>query len=155
MLARSFRSAGLITLVVFAMSACASTTPTPSRELPASARIPSLSPMSRVLDAERIHRSSAQTAWDAIRLLVPSYRFQSARGALLQNFGGSDLGSIHSPIRLVIDGHLTGDLDALRAIPARDVIAIHVLNATDAGMYVGPGSAGAIVVQTRNALRQR
>jgi hypothetical protein len=154
MLARSFRSRGLAAFTSLAIAGCASAVSLPSHEPVALARVPSLTPTSRVLDAERIRRSGAQTAWEAIRLLVPSYRFQSARISSLRTFSAPNTRDFASSIRLMIDGHQIGDLDALHSIPAREIIAIHVLSATEAATYFGPGSSGgAIIVQTRFGLR--
>jgi hypothetical protein len=154
MLARSFHSRGVAALATLAMAACASTASPRSQEYVAQSRLPYLTPTSRVLDAERIQRSGAHTAWDAIRLLVPGYRLQSARVSSLRMFGAPDVRRIESSIRLVIDGHQIRDLDALQTIPAQEVVAIHLLNATEAATYFGPGSSGgAIVVQTRTSLR--
>lgn len=152
MLARSFRSRAFA-LSTLALAGCASTTPAMSNEYARVSRVQPLTPTSRVLDADRIHRSGATTAWDAIRLLLPSYRMQSARGAPPQPLGMRDL---EATTRLMIDGHLIRDLDALQAIPAAEVIAIHLLSATEAGIYFGPGSSsGAIIVQTRTGMRPR
>jgi hypothetical protein len=154
MLARSFRSRGVAALATLAMAACASTASPRSQEYVARSRLPYLTPASRVLDAERIRRSGAHTAWDAIRLLAPRYRLQSARITSLRMSGAPDVRRIESSIGLVIDGHQIRDLDALHGIPAQEVVAIHLLSATEAATYFGPGSSGgAIVVQTRTSLR--
>jgi hypothetical protein len=152
MLGRSVRSRGFA-LTTLAMAACASAASPLSHEHIALSGVPPLTPTSRVLDADHIRRSEAQTAWDAIRLLVPGYRFQSAHGSPLR-LVRPDMRSAEPPVRLVIDRHHIRDLDALRAIPAQDIVAIHLLSAMDAAMYFGPGSGGgAIVVQTRMSTR--
>jgi hypothetical protein len=156
MLARSFRPRAVAIVGTLAITACASSTPPGAREYVAVARVPSLTPTSRVLDAERIRRSGAQTAWDAIRMLVPSYRFRPSRGLALRMFGPPGARPHDPSIRLVIDGHRIADPDALKAIPAEEIIAIHLLNETEAATYLGPsGEGGAIVVQTRFALRRQ
>ena len=156
MLARSFRSCASGALATLALAACASTTPSMSNEYAIVSRVAPLTPTSRVLDAERIHRSGATTAWDAIRLLVPTYRMWAARTTSLRMFSPTDAAHFEASTRLMIDGHQIRDLDALQAIPAEEVIAIHLLSATEAGVYFGPGSGGgAIVVQTRTMLRYR
>ena len=150
MLARSFRSRAFA-LATLALAGCASATPSTSTEYRRVSRVQPLTPTSRVLDADRIYRSGATTAWDAIRLLLPSYRMQSERGAPPRA-----LSDLEATTRLVIDGHLIRDLEALQAIPAAEVIAIHLLSATEAGIYFGPGSSsGAIIVQTRTGMRPR
>jgi hypothetical protein len=155
MLASLFRSRGGTALATLAVAACASTGTPPSQESVTRPRVPSLTPTSRVIDADRIQRSGAQTAWDAVRLLVPSYRFQPNRGSALGMLAIPGARHVDSSVRLVIDGHRLADLDALRAIPAREILAIHVLSATEASIHLGPvSSSGAIVVQTRAALRQ-
>jgi hypothetical protein len=155
--ARSFRSCGVAALVTLAMAACASTAvPRSNDDYAALSRVPSLTPTSRVFDAERIRRSGAQTAWDAVRLLVPRHRLQSSRGPSLRTFDARDVRYFESSIRLIIDGHQVRDTDALRAIPAREIVAIHVLSETEAVTYFGPGSGGgAIVVHTKTSFRQR
>jgi hypothetical protein len=156
MLARSFRSRGVGALAALALAACASAAGPVSNEYVAVSRVQPLTPTSRVIDAERIRRSGAQTAWDAIRLLVPSYRFQSARGSSLRMLGASSARDFEPSIQLAIDGHQIRDLDALHAIPAQDIVAIHLLNAPEAAIYFGPGSGGgAIVIQTRTSLGSR
>ena len=153
MLAQSFPSRGVAVLATFAMAACASTAVPRSRDYVALSRVTSLTPTSRVLDAERIRRSGAQTAWDAVRLLVPAYRFQSARGSSLPLLSPLDARPSESSMRLLVDGHQLIDPDLLRAIPAGEIVAIHVLSATEAATYFGPATvSGAIVVQTHNSL---
>ena len=155
MLARSFRSQAPAALATLVLAACASTTPRMSNEYVIVSRVPPLTPTSRVLDADRIQRSGATTAWDAIRLLVPSYHLQPGRTTSLRMFGPTE-GSVAGTTRLMIDGHQIWDLDALQAIPVEEVIAIHLLSATEAATYFGPGTGGgAIVVQTRTMLRVR
>ena len=150
MLARLFRSSGVAAIATLAIAACASTAvPRSNDDFVALSRVASLTPTSRVFDAERIQRSGALTAWDAVRLLVPRYRLQSSRATSLRMFGAQDAGHFESSMRLIIDGHQIRDFDALRAIPAREIVAIHLLSATEAATYYGPGSGGgAIVVQT-------
>jgi hypothetical protein len=153
MLARSFRSHGAAALVTLAMAACASTAGPGSEDYVTVSRVRSLTATSRVYDAERIRRTGAQTAWDAVRLLIPSYRLQPARGSSLQMLGVRDARQFESPIQLIIDGHQIRDLDALHAIPAGELIAIHLLSATEAGIYFGPATGvGAIVIQTKTSM---
>jgi hypothetical protein len=154
MLARSFPSWGVAALATLAMAACASTAGPGSESYVTVSRVRSLTPTSRLYDAERIRRTGAQTAWDAVRMLVPSYRLQPARGSSLQTLGTRDARQFEPPIQLIIDGHQIRDLDALHAIPAGELIAIHLLSATEAGTYFGPGiSVGAIVIQTKTSMR--
>jgi hypothetical protein len=150
--ASSFRLRRGTALATLAVAACASTGTSPSQERVLLSRVPSLTPTSRVIDAKRIRRSGAVTAWDAIRLLVPRYRLQPSRSSSLRMYGMPDARHFDSSIHLVVDGHLISDLDALQVIPAREILAIHLLNASEAAIYLGPGTGGgAIVVQTLGA----
>ena len=150
MLARSFRSRGGAALTTLAMAACASTAVPLSNGGDATlARMPSLTATSRVFDAERIRRSGAQTAWDAVRLLVPRFRLQDSRSSSLRMFGTPDAKHFESSIQLFVDGHPMRDLDVLQLIPAREIAAIYLLSGSEAATHFGPGNgAGAIVVQT-------
>jgi hypothetical protein len=105
-----------------------------------------LTPTARVIDANRIQRSGSNSALDAIRALVPGYR------SIDTSPGTASLGSTilsRGRLRVLVDGHPIADVESLRMIPARDVIAIHVLSAPDATVRFGPSfSGGAIVIQT-------
>jgi hypothetical protein len=154
MLARTLHALSVAAFVTLFLTACASTAPAPREEL-APLRVPPLTPTSRVYDAERISRSGAITAWDAVRLLVPRYRLETFRGGS-PSFGAAPRRGRTPWLPLVLDGHPMLDFDPLRAIPAGEVIAIHVLSASEASQYfVGDGGQGAIVVQTRASLRGR
>jgi hypothetical protein len=156
MLARSFRSRGVAALATLAMAACASTASPLSQESVALSRVSSLTPTSRVFDAERIRRSGARTAWDAVRLLVPRHRLEAAHGASPRRFSAPGMELLETSIRLLVDGHPIMEVDALRAIPAEEIVAIHVLDASEAAMYFGArGGGGAIALQTRFSLRLR
>lgn len=157
MLARSFRSRGVAAaLATLALAACASTASPLSQEHVALSRVPPLTPASRVIDAERIRRSGALTAWDAVRLLVPPHRLAAARGAFSRMFSAPGMERLETSVRLIIDGHQIVEMDALRAIPAEDIVAIHVLTASEAATYFGTGGGGgAIALQTRFSLRLR
>jgi hypothetical protein len=155
-LPRSFRSRIGAALATLAVAACASTAISPSQENPTFSRVPPLTPASRVIDAERIQRSGALTAWDAVGWLVPSYGFQTSRGSALSMLVTRDPRRVESSVRLYIDGHRMPELDVLRAIAAHEILAIHVLNPTEAATYFGPAtSGGAIVIETRTAWRRR
>jgi hypothetical protein len=154
--AHLYRPRGVAALATLAMAACASTASPRSQEYVALSRVSWLTPASRVFDAERIRRSGALTAWDAVRLLVPRHRLEAAYGASLRRFSAPGMERLEMPIRLIIDGHQIVEMDALRAIPADDIVAIHVLTASEAATYFGAGGGGgAIALQTRFSLRSR
>jgi hypothetical protein len=155
MLARTFRSRAAAALATLVMAACASTASPRAEADLASSRLTSLTPTSRSFDAERIRRSGATTAWDAVRLLVPRYRLEAARNSLSM-LSTPRRNGYELPIRLILDGHPIMDLEPLRAVPAQDLISIHVLSATEAATYfAGEGGRPAIVVQTRYSLHPR
>jgi hypothetical protein len=115
---------------------------------------PSLLATGRVLDSEGIRRSGAHTAWDAIRLLRPGFKLLRTESAALMPRRAAQARVDGGALLLVIDGHRIRDLDALRAIPAGDVVTIQLLTATEAAAYFGAGSReGAIIVRTRTSLR--
>lgn len=155
MLARSFRSRGVAALATLAVASCASAALPRSQERVTLSHVPPLTPTSRVINAERIQRSGALTAWDAIRLLVPGYSFRIGQSSALGMFGTPDARRVESSVRVFIDGHRMPDLDVLRAIPAHEILAIHLLSSTEAATYFGPtSSGGAIVIETRSGLRR-
>jgi hypothetical protein len=153
MLAHSFRSRRVAVLATLAMVACASSTPSVSQSGPAVSRVQPLTPTSRVIDAARIARSGSQTALDAVRAFVPSHRLMDA--GPLTAVSGQSGSSSRGPLRVVVDGHPVADVESLRTIPAREVIAIHVLSAADATIRFGSSyTGGAIVLQTRASFRR-
>lgn len=95
-----------------------------------------------VLTGEEIYSSSATTAYDAVRLLRPS--FLRGRGARSMNAGGGS-----GPV-LYVDGVYRGDPREMEQIPAANVLEIRYLDSTDATMRFGTGHTdGAILVTTR------
>lgn len=152
MLARIHRAlcaGALITLGVIACAPATSSSLRPTRNIGSSL---ALTPTSRVIDAERIQRSGSQSALDAIRALVPGYRSLESRPMGTEWVGVSS--ASRGSVRVLVDGHPIGDLESLRMVPARDIIAIHVLSAPDAMIRFGPSyNGGVIVVQTMASLR--
>lgn len=98
--------------------------------------------MREVLTHEEISSSSATTAYDAVRLLRPS--FLRGRGARSMNAAGGS-----GPV-LYVDGIYRGDAREMEQIPAATVLEIRYLDSTDATMRFGTGHTdGAILVTTR------
>ena len=150
MLARPIRFVLLLIAVV--ATACASGSRS-GRTPAATASIAPLSPTARVIDGERIARSGVQNALDAVRTLIPSARMGPVASATMPWLNSRAMG--RGTPRVLVDGHLIGDVESLRMIPAEEVLAIHVLSAADASIRFGPQyDGGAIVVQTRAALRR-
>ncbi|MDQ4079980.1 MAG: TonB-dependent receptor plug domain-containing protein [Gemmatimonadota bacterium] len=151
MLARPIRFV-LPALAVVA-TACASARSGSGHTSSTTASIAPLSPTARVIDGERIARSGVQNALDAVRTLVPRARLSPMATATMPwlNSRATGRGTPH----VLVDGHLIGDVESLRMIPAHEVLAIHVLSAADATIRFGPQyDGGAIVVQTRASLRR-
>jgi hypothetical protein len=145
-------SRGSALLVSVSLLACAPASSSSYRNAAHASTMPSMTAASRVIDAERIARSGSQTAFDAVRAFVPRYRLDAiVRGVSLE---GDASAAARSTLGIVLDGHPVAELDALRSIPASQVVAIHVLSASDATVRFGPGyNGGAIVVQTWMSFR--
>lgn len=150
--ARSTRVLVVPPLLVMAALACTSTGATSSVTPPRSTIMP-LTPTSRLIGAERIARSGVATALDAIRVLVPNGRFAVSSSPMAR----PGMSSMSRAVRQVlVDGHAIGDLESLRLIPAREVLAIHLLSGADASIRFGPHfDGGAIVIETIASLRPR
>jgi outer membrane receptor for Fe3+-dicitrate len=153
MLARFPRVLGLATLATLGVIACAPATSGAISETRHAAPAFPLTATSRLIDAERIQRSGSQSALDAIRALVPGYR--SIDTSPVGTSWGGGVGTSRGQLRVILDGHPISDAESLRMIPARDVLAIHVLNASDAIIRFGPSfTGGVIVIQTLATLRR-
>lgn len=133
-------------LATISALACAPASSSSYRDAGHTSPVQSMTTTSRVIDAGRIARSGSNTALDAVRAFVPRHRLDAiAEGTAVRS------PSTAPPRRtgIVLDGHPVAELDALRAIPAPQVVAIHILSASDAISRFGPDySGGAIVVQT-------
>jgi outer membrane receptor for Fe3+-dicitrate len=152
MLARIDRVLCVGALATVGVLACAPATSSSLRDSRHTGSVLPLTPTSRVIDADRIQRSGSQSALDAIRALVPGYRALESRPVGTSWPGTSSMS--RGSLRVIVDGHPVSDVESLRMIPARDVLAIHVLSAPDATIRFGPSFAGgAIVIQTLGFLR--
>lgn len=153
MLARPTRVLFAASLLVLGTTACASAGSTSRRAPSNTSPIMPLTPTSRVIDGERISRSGAQSALDAIRTLIPNHRLSPSASATMPWLNTRAM-SRETP-RVLVDGHMVGDVESLRMIPAHEVVAIHVLSPSDAMIRFGPlYDGGAIVIQTRASLRR-
>lgn len=129
---RSFRSAGLVVLLLLA-AACASTTQGPRTSGRRDAR---------QLTAEEIRTSSASNMYDVIRSQRPEWLIK--RGQTSINLEGD--------IVVYVDNVALGGPESLKSIDAQSVQAARFLNASEAQMRYGVGHMhGAIVVTTRTS----
>ena len=149
---RIYRSHAPAMLATIGVLACAPVSSSSYRGARHASPVPSMTAASRVIDAERIARSGSNTALDAVRAFVPRHRMDAiAEGTAV----GSPSTGLPRTTGIVLDGHPLAELDALRAIPAPHVLAIHILSASDAISRFGPAySGGVIVVQTLTSLRR-
>jgi hypothetical protein len=146
---RIYRSHTPAILATVSALACA---PASSSSYRDASPVPSMTPSSRVIDAQRIARSGSNTALDAVRAFVPRHRMDAIAGGTA--VGSPSTGILRST-GIVLDGHPVAELDALRTIPAPHVVAIHILGASEAISRFGPAyGGGAIVVQTWASLRR-
>ena len=101
---------------------------------------------------EQIAASGARTAWDALRLTVPSIQLRETRGnaSRIQRRGRSSI-YLDDQVRVVLDNVRVSDLQMLQQIAAGDIATIQVLNAMDATTYFGGTSASGVVIITTRA----
>jgi hypothetical protein len=153
MLARTHRVLCAAALATIGATACAPVSANSGRESRYASSAPPLSPTSRVIDAARIARSGSQSALDAVRAFVPIHRLTDV-GPVTAPWDASSTLS-RGILRVVVDGHPIADLESLRMIPAREIVAIHVLSAPDATIHFGSSyHGGAVVIQTHASLRR-
>lgn len=110
----------------------------PARTAPTSqpTRIP------EVITADEIAAVSVNTAYEAVQRLRPQFLHVRGRSSIMNR--GAD-----RPI-VYLDENRLGDVDALRRIPAREVLQIRWLDGRDASTRYGMGhGGGAFVVTTR------
>ncbi len=105
-----------------------------------------------VITAQDIQQMGAQTAWDAVRIRVPSLRYGSdvnGQPATVRIQEQRSVNADETPL-LVVDGSRVGDIGYLSGIPAADVARIRILRGEDATPLFGIAAAGgAIVVETK------
>jgi outer membrane receptor for ferrienterochelin and colicin len=101
---------------------------------------------------EQIAASGAKTAWDALRLAVPSIQLRETRGraARIQRRGRTSI-YLDDQVRVIVDNVRVADLQMLQQIAAAEIFKIQVLNAMDATTYYGGASASGVVIITTRA----
>lgn len=119
-----------VALAVLALAACA----TRSGHRPLAER--------DLLVADEIHRTSAVTAYDAVRQLRPEW---------LRRRGRSSIQNATAEVLVIyLDGARVGTLQMLRSISVGSILDIRHLDASDATTRFGTGHAGgALLIRTR------
>jgi hypothetical protein len=141
-------------LVLLAGTLACATTATSGSATRFYARAAPLTPTSRVIGRERVSQTGAPNAYEALRLLLPSYRVSpyGVRDRDLSDWRGVT----PTEVLVMLDNHPIADPDLLRSVPSHEIVAIHVLNGIEATTLFGSGrTAGAIVVETVRGFRQR
>ena len=105
-----------------------------------------------LITQEQIAASGARTAWDALRLTVPTIQLRETRGnaARIQRRGRTSI-YLDDQVGVVLDNVRVADLQMLQQIAAADIFKIQVLNAMDATTYFGGTSASGVVIITTRA----
>lgn len=107
----------------------------------------------RVLTAEEIQQSGAQSAWDAIKLLSGAVRFDEDRYGNPTGMGSRGQSSIHlgtTPL-VFMDGVRMADYRVLERLPATDLLSIRFLSGPDATTYYGTDAGnGVFLIATRD-----
>ena len=104
-----------------------------------------------VVTAEEIANSGAKTAWDALRLTVPSVQLRESRGkpARIQRRGRASI-YLDDQVRVVVDNVRLTDIRVLEQMAASDILRIELLSGLDATTYYGGTStSGVIVIKTK------
>lgn len=109
----------------------------------------------RLITAEMIEATGANTMWDALRLAVPNVSFrETSRGtpARVTHRGRSSIYLNDQP-RVVLDGASLTDYRVLDQMPARDLLSIELLSGIHGTTYYGTGSgSGVIILRTKTTL---
>ena len=126
-----------VSLASFLLAACASGTGGTAREPGSSTRRDA-----NLITAEEIGTSNAQTVYDAVRNLRPQWMMRSRPTAMMQQNQGALL--------VYVDGTQFGNIESLKQINARGVLAVRYYSPSSAAARFGPGHLlGAIEVTTR------
>lgn len=128
--ARARWSAPILVLAVLAMLGCASRSGTRT------------SGERDVLLSDEIERTSAVTAYDAVRQLRPEW---------LRRRGRSSIQNANAEVLVIyLDGTRLGNVRTLSTVTAASILEIRHLDATDATTRFGTGHAGgALLIRSR------
>jgi outer membrane receptor protein involved in Fe transport len=110
-------------------------------------------PGTRFITAEQIQASGAKTAWEALRLTVPLYKFRDAnRGTpgRIDSRGRSSVLLADQP-RVLLDGTDLTEFGVLGQMPATDLESIEVLSGIEATTRYGTNATkGVIILRTKS-----
>ncbi len=104
----------------------------------------------KVITADLIAASGARTAWDALRLTVPSVHLRERRGraSAIERRGQASI-YFDDQVRVILDNVRIYDVQLLQQVAASDILTIELLTGLDATTRYGASStAGAIVITT-------
>lgn len=97
---------------------------------------------------ERIARSGASNAWEALKRTAPQLTYRENRQgqpSVLERRGRSSLLLNDAPL-LFIDGVQMPDFKNLQSIPASQVASIEILDGNDGTTYYGTGAEGGVIL---------
>lgn len=106
----------------------------------------------KIITAEMVEESGADTIWEALRKLVPSTLFTEDVGgkpARIRRRGASTIALVEDML-IFMDRTRLGDVRVLDELPARSIERIHVLTGIDATTRFGTNAGdGVIQIFTR------
>lgn len=132
-------SAGLLVMVA-ALAGCPGARPLPADAMNAGSSLV-------VIDAARIERSGARTAWEALRIAFPNMSMRESGSGTPIGIARHGRSSIHlsSAPLVIVDFVPIADIRVLRHIAASDLLSIELLNGIDATTYYGTNAGGGVI----------
>jgi outer membrane cobalamin receptor len=106
-----------------------------------------------LITEERIARSGALNAWEALKRLAPQFRYgekRDGRPTSLERRGRSSILLDDAP-RVFVDGADVVDFRTLTQIPASTVLSIEILGGIEGTTYYGSNAVGGVIlIRTKN-----
>ncbi len=106
-----------------------------------------------LITEERIARSGALNAWEALKRLAPQFRYSERRDGRptgLERRGRSSILLDDAP-RVFVDGADVVDFRSLTQIPASTILSIEILSGIEGTTYYGSNAvSGVILIRTKN-----
>jgi len=106
-----------------------------------------------LITEERIARSGALNAWEALKRLAPQFRYgekRDGRPTSLERRGRSSILLDDAP-RVFVDGADVVDFRSLTQIPASTILSIEILGGIEGTTYYGSNAvSGVILIRTKN-----